>query len=380
MINWNKFCLSIQNKTPMEPELKLAFFGSSLVSSYRNETATYYRGILKILHNHGYSITFYEPDILDRQASRDIDEPPYCRVVVYQPEDHALESCLFEALEADIIIKASGVGMFDKQIESFILKERSDQQQVFFWDVDAPATLERLNQDSRDYFLALVPEFDHVLTSGGGKRVQDGYLKFGAKRVTPIYNAYNPETHFPVERISKYEADLAFLGNRLPDIEDRVDEFFFKVAKALPERKFILGGCGWEDKAMPENVTYVGHVFSNDHNAFNCSPLEILNISRSSMAEYGYTPATRIFEATGAGACVITDGWMGVSFFFEPEREILVVGNGDQLINVLSTLDISNARKIGNTAIHKAIENHTYQHRVSELLNIFDKSKKQHLI
>jgi spore maturation protein CgeB len=360
----------------MQPKSKIAFFGSSLVSTYWNGAATYYRGILEILHDYGYSITFYEPDILNRQANRDIEDPHYCSVVVYQPEDQALKSCLLEALEADIIIKASGVGIFDEQIESFILKKRSAHQQIFFWDVDAPATLEGLIRNSDNYFLDLVPEFDHILTYGGGKRVQDTYSRFGARRVTPIYNAYSPDTHFTVDKNPTYEADLAFLGNRLPDREHRVDEFFFRVAEALPSRKFILGGSGWEDKPMPPNVTYIGHVSSNDHNAFNCSPLAILNISRESMAEYGYSPATRIFEAAGAGSCIITDGWMGVSFFFEPEAEILVVANRDQLVQTLSALDQKKANDVGRAAQRKASETHTYQHRAEQLLEIFDNYNK----
>lgn len=359
----------------MKSNATIAFFGSSLVSTYWNGAATYYRGILKVLHDEGYSITFYEPDILKRQENRDIDDPHYARIVVYKPEEDALQSCLEEALDAAIIIKASGVGMFDREIEAFILSKRKKGQQVFFWDVDAPATLERLIQDAEDYFIDLVPQFDHVLTYGGGRRVQDLYGRFGAKRVTPIYNAFSPETHYPVDPQPKFEVDLAFLGNRLPDREKRVEDFFFKVAEALPDRTFILGGSGWDDKEMPSNVTYIGHVSSNDHNAFNCSPMAVLNISRDSMAEYGYSPATRVFEAAGAGACIITDAWMGVSFFFEPEVEILVVANTAQLIQMLQRLDRKRAQEIGNAAYAKAKECHAYHHRAEELLRIFDKNK-----
>jgi spore maturation protein CgeB len=54
------------------------------------------------------------------------------------------------------------------------------------------------------------------------------------------------------------------------------------------------------------HITYVGHVYTRDHNAFNCSPRVILNINRASMARYGFSPPTRIFKAAGAGACLIT--------------------------------------------------------------------------
>ena len=47
--------------------MNIAFYGSSLLSSYWNGAATYYRGLLRALAALGHDITFYEPDILDRQ-------------------------------------------------------------------------------------------------------------------------------------------------------------------------------------------------------------------------------------------------------------------------------------------------------------------------
>ena len=40
-----------------------------------------------------------------------------------------------------------------------------------FWDVDAPATLERLSANEYDGFHRALPRFDLVLTYGGGERV-----------------------------------------------------------------------------------------------------------------------------------------------------------------------------------------------------------------
>ena len=63
--------------------MKIAFYGSSLVSSYWNGAATYYRGIIRDLARRGYDITFYEPDAYERQSHRDIEPPEWCRVIVY---------------------------------------------------------------------------------------------------------------------------------------------------------------------------------------------------------------------------------------------------------------------------------------------------------
>src|SRR5689334_12386783 len=67
----------------MKQKLKIAFFGSSLVSAYWNGAATYYRGLVRALHERGHKITFYEPDAYQRQEHRDMDDPPWATVVVY---------------------------------------------------------------------------------------------------------------------------------------------------------------------------------------------------------------------------------------------------------------------------------------------------------
>ena len=143
------------------------------------------------------------------------------------------------------------------------------------------------------------------------------------KSCVPIYNRLDPATHHPVSPEPRFACDLGLIANRLPDRERRIEEFFFATAADLPNSSFILGGNGWSDKPMPSNVSYIGHVYTREHNAFNCSARAVLNVSRDSMASYGYSPATRVFEAAGAGACIITDAWEGITEFFEPGREIL---------------------------------------------------------
>src|SRR5690606_37445989 len=207
----------------MRNGMNIAFFGSSLVSAYWNGAATYYRGIIKTLHRQGHFVTFYEPDVYGRQANRDIPDPHYAKVVVYQPREEDLGRCLKNAEHSDIIIKASGVGVFDREIEEEILRFRNRGQQITFWDVDAPATLDRMLNDQDDYFRLLVPEFDQILTYGGGKPVEQVYKSFGAKECTSVYNAFDPETHHHVPVKKQYVCDLAFLGNRLPDREIRVE-------------------------------------------------------------------------------------------------------------------------------------------------------------
>jgi spore maturation protein CgeB len=353
--------------------MKFAFFGSSLVSAYWNGACTYYRGIVRNLAERGHDVTFYEPDAFDRQAHRDIPDPEWARDVVYAAEsEEQVRRIVEQAAGADVIVKTSGVGVFDDVLEDAVLQLRRPGNTIIFWDVDAPATLGRMEDDPSDSLRALVPGYDLVFTYGGGQPVVDRYAALGAQRCIPIYNALDQTTHYPVEPDERFTADLSFLGNRLPDREARVEEFFFTAVEAAGERSFILGGSGWEDRVGAPNLRYLGHVSPQDHNALNCSARAVLNISRESMAANGYSPATRVFEAAGAGACLITDAWEGIEMFLEPDTEVLVANNGKDVAAFVEDLDPDRARTIGDAARRRILRNHTYAHRAEQVEAILE--------
>jgi spore maturation protein CgeB len=355
--------------------MRIAFFASSLVSAYWNGAATYYRGIVRAMHDRGHRVTFYEPDAWGRQQHRDIPDPPWANVVVYPAEHDAALYALENARGSDLIVKTSGVGLFDELLEEAVLNLKTPANTVVFWDVDAPATLDRVLKNSSDPFAKLIPQYDAIFTYGGGKPVVEAYCALGARECVPIYNALDPNTHFPVPADERFSGDLAFLGNRLPDREARVDEFFFNPAAQLPDCRFLLGGSGWGDKPKTANIRYYDHVYTADHNAFNCTPRVVLNVTRDSMARYGFSPATRVFEAAGAAACMITDAWEGISFFFEPGKEILVATNGEEVIGILKTLTNSQARAIGAAAYRRVLAEHTYAHRAAQVDALLDVSQ-----
>jgi spore maturation protein CgeB len=355
------------------PAMNIAFFGSSLVSAYWNGAATYYRGMIRALAGRGHRVTFYEPDAYGRQQHRDMADPDWARVVVYSADGtDAVRRCLRDAEGADVIVKASGVGAFDELLEAAVPAMKTPANLVAFWDVDAPATLDRMRDNPADPFRPLVSQYDVVLTYGGGGPVVAAYEAAGARRCVPVYNALDPSTHHPVPPDPRFACDLGFLGNRLPDREARVEEFFLRAASALRDRAFLIGGNGWHDKSMPANVRDVGHVFTADHNAFNCTPLAVLNVNRDSMARYGFSPATRVFEAAGAGACLITDAFVGVETFFAPGEEILVAVDGDEVAEHVRSLAPRRARQIGQAALKHALAEHTYDHRAALVEDVLE--------
>lgn len=347
--------------------MKIAFYGSSLLSAYWNGAATYYRGMLRALAGRGYEVVFYEPDAFDRQKHRDIDPPGWARVVVYEATEEAARKVIAEAAQADVVVKASGVGVFDDLLLEGVVAAARPRAVKLFWDVDAPATLAELRANPDHPSHRILPRLDAVLTYGGGPPVIRAYEAMGARVCRPIYNALDPTTHHPVPKQERFEGDLNFLANRLPDREARVEQFFLDAAARLPERRFLLGGNGWDDKPMPENVRRIGHVGTGDHNAFNTSSLAVLNVARDSMAEVGFSPATRVFEAAGAGGCLITDAWEGIELFLQPDEEVLVARDGREVAEHLQALTPEKAAAIGEAARQRILSEHTYDRRGAEV-------------
>ncbi|CAN5728908.1 glycosyltransferase [soil metagenome] len=346
--------------------MHLTFFGSSLVSCYWNGAATYYRGLLSALAERGHRITFCEPDAYERQAHRDLaEDPSYARVIVYRSEAERDELIAQAFAGSDWVIKCSGVGVWDAELERAVADRSGGDASTAFWDVDAPATLARITADAADPFRACIPAYDHVFTYGGGPPVVAAYKRFGARACTPVYNGVDPAEHRPLAIAGEPEWDLLFMGNRLPDREARVDEFVFRAAGLYPEGRFALGGQGWEDKPMPANVVRLGHIPTARHNVVNASARLVLNIHRESMVDNGWSPATRMFEAAGAAAPQITDAWEGIAEFFAPGREILVARDGAEVAELVRATDTATARRLGDAGRRRALANHTYAQRAA---------------
>lgn len=349
--------------------MKLLVFGSSILSSYWNGAATYYRGIYKELNRLGYEITFAEPDCYGRQQHLDASSFPFVKSVVYQPGQY--REVLRE--HADVVIKHSGLGADDAALEEEVLAVRDHGALAIFWDVDAPATLARIEGSRSDPFRRIIPAYDAIFTYGGGTPVIQHYRRFGARRCQPIYNALDPDTHFPVDSDPEYRCDLLFVGNRLPDREKRVEQLFLQAAECMPEKRFILGGEGWGDKRMPSNVRWIGHVPTGMHNVLNCSAQMVLNINRDSMAAVGFSPPTRIFEAAGSGACLLCDNWPGIESFFLPGKEILVVRSVEDILDYLRAYGPGRAVMCGKAFRDRALKDHTYRQRALEVDSILRK-------
>jgi len=115
----------------------------------------------------------------------------------------------------------------------------------------------------------------------------------------------------------------------------------------------------------------VRHVSPPEHPAFYCSSTLTLSVTRAAMAETGYCPSGRLFEAAACGTPVISDVWGGLEEFFEPGRDILVASTASDVQEALK-FDREELRRVGKQARERVLAEHTADHRCTELLSLLE--------
>jgi spore maturation protein CgeB len=353
--------------------LKIAVFGSSLVSSYWNVAARYYRGLLRALARRGHAITFYEPDAFGRQQHRDMHDPNWARVVVYPGNDEsvALRRVTAAARYADVLVKASGVGVFDELLEHALLTAARRPQQVVFWDMDPTATLARLHTEPDDALHRLVPRYDAILTYGGDQATELAYRALGAHACLPVHDAFDPDAHPALPAREAYAADLALLAHWPPDPEARVAEYFFEPAQRLPQRQFLLAGSGWDSMAVPPNVRTPGELPAAEHDAVYRAARAVLHVASDDRAPGGPSGLAQLLQIAGTGACPISHADAGVERFLEPGVEVLIARNGAEVAQHLEALSPERALRIGAAARQRVLAQHCFDARARELEALF---------
>ena len=87
------------------------------------------------------------------------------------------------------------------------------------------------------------------------------------------------------------------------------------------------------------------------------------------MAESGWCPSGRLFEAAACATPILSDWWEGLDAFFAPGSEILVVRSTEDVLAALDR-DDRELRRIGEAARARALSEHTAERRAAELVEL----------
>ncbi|HVW86928.1 MAG TPA: glycosyltransferase, partial [Bryobacteraceae bacterium] len=205
--------------------------------------------------------------------------------------------------------------------------------------------------------------------------------KLLARRVRPLYGSVDPEIHRPVRPMrtpaGDRRIDLSYLGTYAADRQAALEKLFLDPAQRSPDRTFLIGGSLYPPQfPWKPNIYFVPHVPPADHNAFYCSSGLTLNVTRQPMADSGYCPSGRIFEAAACGVPVLSDWWEGLDEFFEPGREILVARSPEDTMEALNS-GSDRLREIGLAARERALDCHTATIRAGELIAALEEAASE---
>ncbi|HUR95353.1 MAG TPA: glycosyltransferase [Gemmatimonadales bacterium] len=351
--------------------MKLVIFGLSVSSSWGNGHATIWRGLIGALASLGHTVVFFERDVPYYAAHRDLVDLPGGRLVLYPDWDTALPTARAELADADVAMVTSYCP--DGAAAALDVADAPVGLRVFY-DLDTPITLDRIRAGCSVPYLGPrgLVDFDLVLSYTGGAALTLLQELLGARRVAPLYGSVDPEIHRRVAPIEHFRADLSYLGTYAQDRQDALVRLLVEPARSLPQRRFLIGGAQYPpDFPWADNIYFVRHLPPAEHPAFYSSSRLTLNVTRAPMAELGYCPSGRLFEAAACSVPILSDGWPGLDQFFVPGLEIVVAESASDALQAIEMSDAELAC-IARAARDRVLSDHTADRRAGELIALLE--------
>jgi spore maturation protein CgeB len=356
--------------------MRIVVFGLAITSSWGNGHATTYRALLRALRKRGHEIVFFERDQEWYTSNRDMPEPTFCQVHIYEAWEEVRPRVGRELADCDVALVGSyfpdGLKAIDEVLDSSVSIKA-------FYDIDTPITVAALRQGGT-YYLSpeQVPGFDIYFSFTGGPLLHELEDKFGAQRAVPLYCSVDPESCRLSAPSPQYACDLSYMGTYAADRQVKLDELFCKPARRLPNKSFVLAGPQYPPQlTWPRNVQRIIHLEPKFHPSFYCSSRLTLNLTRREMVAAGYSPSVRLFEAAGCGATIVSDSWQGLETFFTPGEEILASSSSADVARYLTEMDGEEITEVGRAAQQRVLAEHTSEHRAIEFENEVSSSQER---
>ncbi len=346
--------------------MKLVIFGLSITSSWGNGHATTYRALCQALYRRGHRIVFFEHNAEWYQNNRDLAEPPYCDVKLFDNWKDALPMIRKELSDSDVAMVGSyfpdGIAALEEILASHVPVKA-------FYDIDTPITVKGLKLHGKTDYVALrhLPELDIYFSFTGGSMLNDLELDLGTPFAVPLYCSVDPEKHCEMSINPHFACDLSYMGTYAEDRQPKIEELLCTPARRLPQKKFIVAGPLYPAKLeWPGNVERMMHLDPRYHAEFYCGSRMTLNVTRREMVIAGWSPSVRLFEAAACATPIVSDNWPGLETFFTPGKDILLAASADDVVRYINGLDSSELRRIGHAGRERVLASHTSEVRARE--------------
>lgn len=345
--------------------MNIVIIGLAITSSWGNGHATTYRALVRGLASRGHRVLFLERNAPWYAENRDLPQPKYCQVQIYERTEELQKVHARAIAGADLVMVGSyvpdGVAVGDAVL-------RLARGCTAFYDIDTPVTLAAVERRSSPYLeRRQIPAFDLYLSFTGGPTLQRLERQFGARRARALYCSFDGDLYFP-EQSSGRDRDLGYLGTYSADRQPALDALLSRPAGRWPAGRFVVAGPQYPASvSFPPNVQRITHLAPRAHRRFYNRLRFTLNITRRDMVEAGFSPSVRLFEAAACGTPIISDNWAGLGTLFVPGREILIASGTDEVCSYLLDLPEADRARIGLKARERVLQSHTSVHRAIEL-------------
>ena len=346
--------------------MRFVFIGLSITSSWGNGHATTYRGLLRELARRGHEIVFLERDVPYYASNRDLAQPDFARVELYQNLEELPGRLQEDVRAADFVVVGSYVPDGVKVGRWALETARGP---VTFYDIDTPITLEAIATHGTAGYVdrELIGRYAVYFSFTGGPTLERLERELGSPCARALYCAVDPELYRPLPE-ENVRWELGYLGTYSADRQPPLERLLIEPARRRPESAMIVAGPQYPaDAAWPGNVARVEHLPPSEHPAFYNQQAFTLNLTRAAMMGAGFSPSVRVFEAAACGVPIITDDWPGLESFFVPDEEILVARRTEDVVETLAGLSETRRRLIGNKGRARVLGAHTAAHRAAEL-------------
>ncbi|MAZ28015.1 MAG: glycosyltransferase [Cytophagaceae bacterium] len=344
--------------------MKIVIIGLSITSSWGNGHATTYRSLLKQLAARGHKITFFEKDMSYYAQNRDMPQPAFCDLILYNSNEELKTNYKHIVSSVDVVIVGSYVQQ-GVEIGSWV--NRVAQGVTAFYDIDTPVTLAKLKKQDYEYLHPeLIPQYDLYLSFSGGPILTQLEEKFKSPMARALYCSVDTDLYYPENREPNYQ--MGYLGTYSPDRQPAVEKLLNKTASIYKEGKFVVAGPQYpNDIKWSTNVERIQHLPPIEHRKFYNSQKYALNITRADMVKAGYSPSVRLFEAAACAVPVISDKWDGIQTFFDPDSEILLADSTQEVLDYFNSISEQDRKQIGKNARQHILNQHSSTVRAYEL-------------
>jgi spore maturation protein CgeB len=350
--------------------MKIVIYGLTITSSWGNGHATTYRSLSRALARKGHKIHFVEKDAEWYRNNRDLPQPDFCQVHLYEDWLRDGRDLIALASDADVVLVGS---YFPDAIAASRALFNAGYGPVLFYDIDTPITMAQLRECGRTSYLelSLIPLYDAYLSFTGGPALAELEEEFDAAWAVPFYCSVDADMYRPVAASPEFQSDLSYLGTYAADRQPKLMQFLNDPARLLPDRSFLVAGPQYPS-GIPwhSNVCRMIHLSPRQHPSFYSSSRFSLNLTRADMVAAGYSPSVRLFEASACGATILSDPWPGLEQFLLPGEEIIVPRDAQEVAHILTGMTDEQRRRIGSRARERILSQHTSEHRAAQFEEI----------